>query len=180
MLVSAFLCACQAGSSRLLLVPADFSTWQRTTAIRLDYPIPGHEDNYRIIHINDAGMDFDRSQQGRRTIFSFPAGTIIAKAIFQGASPAQDAAPVMVTAMIKAPGDRDARGGWLWVVKDLAMGTETIMTGDFCVTCHANANEAHPYGDRNPAEDFRDYVFFVPGYDGRATPENLLYSQPGQ
>jgi hypothetical protein len=35
--------------------------------------------------------------------------------------------------------------------------------GNFCVTCHANANEKHPYGDRNPREEFRDYVFFVPG-----------------
>jgi len=35
--------------------------------------------------------------------------------------------------------------------------------GNFCITCHANANEKQSYGDGNPAEEFRDYVYFVPG-----------------
>ncbi len=40
---------------------------------------------------------------------------------------------------------------------------------NFCITCHANANEKHPYGDKNPNEEFRDYVYFVPG-EGHAGP----------
>ena len=70
--------------------------------------------------------------------------------------------------MLKRPGHPQARAGWLWIVKDIPSGKETIISEEFCVTCHANANERHPYGDRNPTEDFRDFLFFpYPDLGGR-------------
>jgi hypothetical protein len=77
----------------------------------------------------------------------------------------------MATVMVKAPDDPRAKGGWIWLVKDLASGKETVFTTNYCVTCHANANEKHPYGDKNPGEEFRDYLFIIPpGQGGAAEP----------
>ncbi|RPJ03990.1 MAG: hypothetical protein EHM28_14230, partial [Spirochaetaceae bacterium] len=76
-------------------------------------------------------------------------------------SPSTDAKPTSLTVMIKSPDDPRARGGWLWIVKNPATNRETVMRNQFCITCHANANESHPYGDKNPNREFRDYVFFV-------------------
>jgi hypothetical protein len=45
-------------------------------------------------------------------------------------------------------------------VRDTASGQEKVIDYEFCYDCHANANEPHPYGDRNPHGEFRDYVFF--------------------
>lgn len=145
-------------------IPSDYGTWKTTTGIVLDYPIPGHEDRFRIIRINDKGLGFTRDG-GSPDRISFPEGTIIAKDIFAVKNPGPSDPPVMVTAMIKSGSDSRARGGWLWVVKDLKMGKESIMTGDFCVRCHDNANEKHPYGWKNPGGAFADYVFFIPGTD---------------
>ena len=103
------------------------------------------------------------SEAGGRV--AFPDGTVIAKEIFAVTSPGPADKPVMITGMVKAPGDPDARSGWLWLTKDLASGKESVYTGDFCVRCHANANEMHPYGSKNPSGAFSDYVFFIPGDD---------------
>ncbi len=157
------ICSCSK-TAQPALIPPDYGRWKTTTDIVLDYPIPGHEDKYRVIHINDKGLDFTREGRSPER-FTFPEGTIIAKDIFAVTKPGPDDKPVMVTAMVKAASDPQARGGWLWVVKDLKMGKETIMTGDFCVRCHDNANEQHPYGWKNPDGSFSDYVFFIPGTD---------------
>ena len=142
------------------LIPADYGEWRSPTDARLDYPIPGHEDRFRVIRMNELGFGYARSADGSRV--EFPDGTIIAKDIYATRDPAPDERPAMVTAMVKAPADPDARGGWVWVVKDAASGTEAIQTGDFCVRCHANANEPHPYGSKNPGGAYADYVFYVP------------------
>ena len=154
--------SCSPETEKLSYVPDNYATWMKTTQLRLDYAIPGHEDNFRIIYINDTGLNFARSQEGQSERIVFPEGTIIAKEVYAGTMPAPGSAPMMVTAMVKATENPDARGGWVWVTKDLSLGTETVIKGDFCFTCHANANEAHPYGDRNPDENFRDFVFFIP------------------
>ena len=61
--------------------------------------------------------------------------------------------------MIKAPEHEHARGGWLWVVKDLESNEERIIDYRLCFDCHADANDRHPYGDGNPEGEDRDYVF---------------------
>jgi hypothetical protein len=142
------------------LLPAEYNTWARTTERVLDYPIPGHEDRYRRIFINALGGEVTVSTTERRVSWEYPTGTTIVKEIFAGAAVQADEGPVMLTGMIKAPGNPRARGGWLWVVRDLTSGSEQIVDWEFCVDCHANANEPHPYGDRNEGNEFRDYVFF--------------------
>lgn len=156
------LLSCGPGAPVRTLVPENYASWGRTTELRLDYPIPGHEDNLRIIYMNSVGQNPTRTGEGATERIVFPEGTIIAKEVYVGSSPEPGSSPIMVTAMIKDLKHPEARGGWIWVAKDLAMGKETIMTGTFCFSCHANANEAHPYGDKNPNENFRDYVFFLP------------------
>jgi hypothetical protein len=52
---------------------------------------------------------------------------------------------------------------WLWITRSLPEGNETVFAGNYCITCHSNANEKHPYADQNPRHEFRDYVFFAPG-----------------
>jgi hypothetical protein len=158
-----FLVSCAPKPEKPALIPDDYNTWEQTTEVRLDYPIPGHQDNFRIIYMNDIGFGFSRTTEGQSERVVFPEGTVIAKAIYEGSSPAPGASPMMVTAMVKASDNPDAKGGWVWVTRNLALGKETVIQGDFCFTCHANANEAHPYDDKNPDENFRDYVFFIPG-----------------
>ena len=159
----ALLAACTAKPENLALIPDDYNTWGRTTELRLDYPIPGHEDNFRIIYMNGLGFGFSRATEGYDERVVFPEGTVIAKEVYEGSSPEPGSTPMMVTAMVKASDNPVARGGWVWVTKDLAMGKEMVITGDFCFSCHTNANEAHPYGNKNPDELFHDYVFFIPG-----------------
>jgi hypothetical protein len=162
LLAVSLLTACAPKPAAVALIPDDYSSWRRTTDLRLDYPIPGHEDNFRIIYMNDTGFGFSRTAEGQSERVVFPEGTVIAKEVYAGSAPEPGAKPMMVTAMIKDSDNADGKGGWVWVTKDLAMGKETVITGDFCFTCHTNANEAHPYGDKNQDEGFCDYVFFVP------------------
>lgn len=150
-------------------VPPEYRTWATTTQLVLDYPIPGHEDHLRIPRINPKGLESKPRTVGGRLTWDFPEGTIIVKEVYASAHPAPGEAPVQLTVMAKAPRDKRAQAGWLWLTKSLPDGEETVFTGNFCVTCHGNANEVHPYGDRNLTEDFRDYVFFVPGEAGPKT-----------
>jgi len=113
--------------------------------------------------MNDTGFGFSRTGNGQTERVVFPEGTVIAKEVYAGSSPEPGALPMMVTAMVKASDNPDARGGWGWGTKNLDSGMERIVKVDFCYNCHTNANEAHPYGDKNLDEGFRDYVFFVPG-----------------
>jgi len=166
LMLASTLCALVSCSKpdRAALIPDDYASWKKTTETVLNYPIPGHEDRFRVIYINDAGLGFSRASEAGGRV-AFPDGTVIAKEIFAVTSPGPADKPVMITGMVKAPGDPDARSGWLWLTKDLASGKESVYTGDFCVRCHANANEMHPYGSKNPSGAFSDYVFFIPGDD---------------
>jgi hypothetical protein len=141
---------------------SDFPSWVRTTSVSLDYPVPGHMDKFRIARINPVGAAARPRRVGGETRWDFPIGTVIVKEIYPSSKPSPGERPSTLTIMAKQPEDPQARGGWLWITKSLPDGKETVFQGDFCFTCHANANEAHPYGDRNRALEFRDYVYFVP------------------
>jgi hypothetical protein len=71
--------------------------------------------------------------------------------------------PFQITAMVKAPDDPQSRGGWIWVAQDVDSGEQTIVDWEFRFDCHANANEPHPYGDGNTADEFRIRVPSIPG-----------------
>jgi hypothetical protein len=147
-------------------IPEDYRTWDRTTHLVLDYPIPGHENHFRQIYINALGEQLQITKRNNRRVCEFPEGTIIVKEIYSDLNtPGAQESPVLLTVMIKAPRHPKARGGWLWVSQDYATKETHLIDYEFCVDCHANANEQHVYGDRNPDNEFRDYVFFLPGHD---------------
>ena len=157
------IAACRATPKSPALIPAAYRAWQTPTNLHLNYPIPGHEDHYRKIYLNAIGATVQPVSQNGRTVYAYPVGTIIVKEMYAGHDePQPNEQPVHLTSMIKAPADTRALSGWLWVVTDVKMQQETVIDDQFCVECHANANEPHPYGDRNPAAAHRDFVFFPP------------------
>ena len=142
------------------LTPSGYRTWATTTGETLNYPIPGHEEHFRRIYINSIGEGVSVSQRNGKAYYTYPAGTIIVKDIFESLEPLPGAEPFQQTVMIKDPRNPKARGGWLWVVRDEKTAGETVIDYEFCVDCHSNANESHPYGDTNPNHEFRDFLFF--------------------
>jgi hypothetical protein len=147
-----------------LVIPSQYSFWERTVDIDLNVPIPGHMDNLRRIFMNETGFSYLREnpEAGNSIPALFPDGTMIVKEIYESPTVQPGEAPQSLMAMVKSSGHSDARGGWLWVVKDFSTGKENIFTDQFCVTCHSDANNSHPYGDRNAESQFRDYLFHFP------------------
>ncbi len=160
--------------AQVSFLPQDWRLWKVTTGLRLDYPIPGHEDRLRVPRMNGLGFS---TVQGLDVPLDFPEGTIIAKEVYARRNPLPGEVPVQVTIMVKSPKDPLAKGGWIWISKDLASGKETVFATKFCVGCHANANEAHPYADKNPKGLFRDYVFIVPAI-GPVSPPAIQPNSP--
>lgn len=149
------------GKEASALVPDEYRSWKESTTMVMNYPIPGHGTNLRKIYANDQAFETVRQAGGVDKAHNYPEGTVFVKEVFNSPEPGPDALPTMLTVMLKAEDDPRSRGGWIWLVK-AANGEETVMSGEFCFTCHANANESHPYGDRNQGQVFRDYVFFPP------------------
>ena len=143
------------------LIPADYREWEKLTDIPLNYPIPGHLDHYRIPYINRSGTQVSAEDRKGRLTYTYPKGTIIVKETYQGLeTPKPGAVPILLYAMIKDPENPKARGGWIWVLWDVAAGTERVYESPLCFTCHSAANDTYPYGDGNRNREFRDYVFF--------------------
>ncbi len=141
-------------------VPEGYRGWKQTTNVVLDYPIPGHENHWRRIYINSTGEGVTSETREGRGYDAYPEGTIIVKEIYPGQEPKENDTPVGLAVMIKDTDNYLARGGWVWVDHDVATGKEKVIDYEFCFDCHANANEGHPYGDKNPDNEYRDYVFF--------------------
>ncbi|MEM5947026.1 cytochrome P460 family protein [Spirochaetia bacterium 38H-sp] len=148
--------SCSAGKKDYT-IEDDYRSWKRTTNIELDYPIPGHGSAYRRIYINPTGENVKIEKKGNWESYIYPEGTVIVKEIFNKKPAGEEKADIL-TAMIKAPNDPNSKNGWVWIMQ--RGNTATIITDPFCVTCHENANESHPYGDGNPGAVFRDFVFF--------------------
>lgn len=141
------------------LVIEDHSGWARTTNRTLDFPVPGHGDGERRIFINAVGATVQQPAS-EESPWEYPEGTVIVKEVYEAPAPPEDAPPSMLTIMVKRPDHPSSRGGWVWLTKQPGSEEQRIFTEQFCVTCHANANEEHPYGEGNPAEQFRDYVYY--------------------
>jgi hypothetical protein len=154
------LCTCAAAGAAPLL-PADWSKWMRTTDAALNYRIPGHEDHYRIPYINPVGTAVTTTVKDGKVTWDYPKGTIIVKESYQSLlPPVPGEKPLRLYAMIKDPKNPRARGGWVWVLRDVATKKETVFDSPLCIDCHGYANGPHQYGDRNPGAEFRDFVFF--------------------
>lgn len=135
----------------------DYESWERTVASDLTEVVPGHGGGLRRIYINSIGTDAVVEDGGA---IRYPDGTIIIKEAHTVTDPADVDAPAALLGMVKAPGAEDARGGWVWVYRHIDDGIEEIFAEEYCITCHANANESHPYGEGNPRGAFRDFVFY--------------------
>jgi hypothetical protein len=139
-------------------IPEDYPAWASTVEGPLTYSIPGHENCDRVIYINRKGEAVTVDMREGRVSYDYPAGTKIVKEIYSNHRE-PDGNPDSVVLMLKDPANPMSRGGWVWVVKDPSTGRENVIDYEFCVDCHANANEPHPYGDKNRDSEFRDYVF---------------------
>ncbi len=152
-----FTAGCGDGNKPDNLVPDNYAGWASTVDGPLVYQIPGHTMAMRRIYINETGTNFKSTLRSGQVIYEYPEGTIILKENYPTEA---STVPAQLTVMIKSPNDMRARGGWLWVAKDVATGGERIFSDEFCFTCHQNANERHPYGDGNADREFRDFVFY--------------------
>jgi len=142
------------------LIPPNWGSWERLTAPGLPGPIPGHEEPIRVTYVNPLVETARMVTQNGVPSLEYPAGSIIVKAGFKGAAAAGQAElPAKLYVMVKNPADPRARGGWLWIVRNGTDPKEIVVDAPYCVDCHGYANKANPYGDRNPGEVFRDYVF---------------------
>jgi hypothetical protein len=150
---------CEESKEQTPLVTVDHSDWARTTTMPLTFPVPGHGSGERRIFINPLGESVEPPEdaEGR---WRYPVGTIIVKEVYPSPDPPEDAPPDSLVIMVKEPHHPMSRGGWIWLSKEPGSGEERIFTEQFCVTCHANANEQHPYDDGNRNEQFRDYVYY--------------------
>ena len=144
----------------------DYHSWKRTTDVVLDYPIPGHQNRFRIPRMNDVGFTVKPTLDNGKRVWDFPVGTVIVKEVYRRRNPPQASSPSSSLLWLRLPRILIPRAAGLWITRDLPNGKEAVFMGNFCITCHANANEKHPYGDGNPDEEFRDYVYFVPGERG--------------
>lgn len=140
----------------------DYEDWERTVDRDLTEVVPGHGGGLRRIYINRVGTDAAPNESGA---IRYPEGTVIVKEIFTTSEPEPTEDPAAIVGMVKAPESPESRGGWVWILRDVATGEEEIFAEEYCITCHGNANESHPYGDGNPSEVFRDFVFYP--YRGR-------------
>lgn len=146
------------------LLDVEYRGWRQSTNATLNFPVPGHGSGLRRVFVDDTGFETDIAEDGSIT---YPAGTIFIKEIYAEPDPPEDAEPVSLAGMVKAPDDPRSRGGWIWISRNPESGAETILQEEFCVTCHANANETHPYGAGNSMERFRDYIFHAPALEAR-------------
>mgnify|MGYP006272803175 CR=1 FL=1 len=141
------------------LVIEDHSGWSRTTTATLNFPVPGHGAGERKIFINPRGEEVEQPESASEP-WNYPEGTVIVKEVYAEPDPPEDAPPSSLAIMVKAPDHPSNRGGWVWIGKEPGSDEQRIFTEQFCVTCHTNANEEHPYNDGNPEEQFRDYVYY--------------------
>lgn len=153
------LSGCQEQEEPSPLVTVDHSGWSRTTTMPLTFPVPGHGSGERRIFINPVGETVEPPADSSEP-WRYPTGTIIAKEVYPSADPPEDAPPDSLLIMVKDPQHPLSRGGWVWLSKEPGSEEERIFTEQFCVTCHANANEEHPYDDGNREGQFRDYVYY--------------------
>src|SRR5208282_2376311 len=76
----AILVGCTAEKQPVFATP-DYHSWKRTTDVILDYPIPGHQDRFRIPRMNHAGFTVMPTADNGKRRWDFPVGTIIVKEV---------------------------------------------------------------------------------------------------
>jgi hypothetical protein len=144
----------------------DYSKWTRLDDQPITEPIPGHSSGVRTIYMNDTGRGVTVTDQSGRIVWDYPVGTVIIKEVAMETDAGTPGDPSMILGMIKEPDNPREQGGWLWIMRNPRSGEETVFDTEFCITCHADANERRtvedtvPIGVPNPDREFRDYVFY--------------------
>ncbi len=155
----AVLAGCEEPVERF--IPEGYTSWERTTTEDLTEPIPGHPPGLRRIYINDVGTEVAVEKTASTTRWEYPVGTVVIKENYLSNEPAEGEQPGFLYAMVKAPDDDRSRGGWIWIARPYDGEEERIFDNEFCVTCHADANEVQTSIARpNTAGDYRDYLFY--------------------
>ena len=148
------------------LLGDDFSSWSQLNDEVITADIPGHGSSIRNIFINDVGTGVTTVTSGARILWEYPRDTVIIKTVTVPGESESSAETTMLLGMVKDPGHKDNQGGWIWLTRDPRTGEEMIFASEYCVTCHADANERRTSTDRiptgvpNPDREFRDFVFF--------------------
>ncbi len=141
-------------------IPRDYQTWEQSIDRVLNQPIPGHGDGLRKIYYNTlAGQYTENPSTGA---ILFPEGAMFVKETYANENPGPSDQPVMLTAMVKNSSSPYQRGSWVWIMKQVSGGVETILNEEFCFTCHNGANEPFPFPPGNSQGRFQDFVFYIP------------------
>jgi len=157
------LSACSAKEARDEFSLPDYRQWRKPVPEVLDYPVPGHGAGQRIIYGNDLAFAPSKKVSEGKVVYNFPDQSVIVKEIYKPGEDLNSAVPAL-TIMVKNPKESAARDGWIYFMRPPG-GELMRMEGKMCSGCHSAANEASPYFDKNPGEDFRDFVF-APFFDG--------------
>ena len=163
-LMTGLLASCRQEPAPLL--DYDYSGWTKLNGEPITEPIPGHSSGVRTIYVNETGREVTVSNESGRKSWDYPEGTVIIKEVALPAETAAAGEASTLLGMIKDTGHPRAQGNWVWVMRNARTGEESIFDTEFCITCHADANERRtadamePVGVPNPDRDFRDYVFY--------------------
>ncbi len=153
-------------SEQPVLLGDDFSGWTQLNAAPITATIPGHGSSIRNIFVNDVGTGVTTTTSGPRIVWNYPEETVIIKTVAAPGESGYSAETTMLLGMVKNSEHPDSQGGWIWLTRDPRTGEEMIFQSEYCVTCHADANERRTTTDRiptgvpNPDREFRDFVFF--------------------
>ena len=71
--VCGMLAGCVAEKQQVYATP-DYHSWKRTTDVVLDYPIPGHQNRFRIPRMNDVGFTVKPTLDNGKRVWNFPRG----------------------------------------------------------------------------------------------------------
>ncbi|MBN1498816.1 MAG: cytochrome P460 family protein [Spirochaetes bacterium] len=140
-------------------VPDDYRAWKKPTDKILDYIVPGHGKSARIIYANDEFYNVKINEVNGVKRYSFNDGTVIIKEVYPDKDAVRTSDP-MLTIMVKNSKSPDAIHGWLYYMQNPKTDIMEVNTR-MCVGCHEAANDTHPYFDKNPNQEFRDFVFVI-------------------
>jgi hypothetical protein len=155
-LIILFGAGCKNSKSDIYTVP-DYKDWKKPVPEVLNYPVPAHGTENRVIYGNDLAFKVGYTLNNGRKIYRFPDGAVIIKENFAPEDTELKGKPDL-TIMVKDSAGEGALDGWHYYMKH---GDEPAMPvrNKMCIDCHSAANESFPYFDKNPDEDFRDYIF---------------------
>jgi hypothetical protein len=137
----------------------NYRSWKKPLAAPLENAVPGHGQGVRVIYAAESAFNpvVSTDNTGRRRVV-MKEGTIIVKEVYQNRAEFKRGAVDNLTVMVKDSKNKDAVNGWVWYMQKGMMSPQ-VMTSRMCAGCHEAANEQHPYFDKNPEDEFRDYLF---------------------